>query len=71
MSASLPRNGKRLCQFRGRNFGCVLEFATCHLTHAEIAMENLKDMFVETLKDVYFAENAIIKAHLPPPLVVL
>ena len=25
-------------------------------------MENLKDMFVETLKDVYFAENAIIKA---------
>ena len=25
-------------------------------------MQNLKDMFVETLKDVYFAENAIIKA---------
>ena len=25
-------------------------------------MENLKDMFVETLKDVHFAENAIIKA---------
>jgi ferritin-like metal-binding protein YciE len=25
-------------------------------------MDNLQDMFVETLKDVYFAENAIIKA---------
>ncbi len=25
-------------------------------------MESLKDLFVETLKDVYFAENAILKA---------
>ena len=25
-------------------------------------MESLKDLFAETLKDVYFAENAILKA---------
>ena len=38
-----------------------LELGTCHPTQ-ETPVENLKDMFVETLKDVYFAENAIIKA---------
>jgi ferritin-like metal-binding protein YciE len=30
--------------------------------YKEIPMETLKEMFEETLKDVYFAENAIIKA---------
>ena len=30
--------------------------------HRRKAMETLKEMFEETLKDVYFAENAIIKA---------
>ena len=57
MGASMSER-KRFHQFRGRNFVSLLEFGCWNLP-ARRPLQNLKDMFVETLKDVNFAENAI------------
>ena len=36
--------------------------APAHPSHREIYMETFKELFEETLKDIYYAEKAILKA---------